>query len=502
MKWTSLALVCLCLFPAAVSAQTTTLRPYEPVEGSLDGDSVSYSFTGRTGEPLSFRVTATSGDLDPVLTIRGTSGQVVISNDDYDYPENTDALLQAVTIPDFGTYTAVVSAFGDTAGGFTLTMLPGYALAWPHDDPTQTPGWTVGETALEESEDGLTFGPSEGNLAVALNPDVMPPADFFGQAQVQNLSGSDWSTGLAARVQSAQEYVLFLVNGRGEWRFSVQTPEGERVIRDWTRHPNIRADLASFTVGMLAAGSSYDLFFNGNILGRISDSTYTDAGELGLVVGRTRSTAQVSGRFNNLSATIPDISEQGPLITQPLLLGTGNAMVIDLQRRMLIPGTGQLVLNLPESFSQYTRPGVNTIGLASNLTFSDFAMGTTVYADSVTGALGGCGLILRMSEPTRYVLAFIDGKGGYGMSQREGDTFSEGIYAESPNWSNTTGHHLLVTAVGPELHYYVDGIYAGTLETDLLSGGVGNAVVNFESADTSCRFQNTWLWRSDEPTGS
>ncbi len=57
-----------------------------------------------------------------------------------------------------------------------------------------------------------------------------------------------------------------------------------------------------------------------------------------------------------------------------------------------------------------------------------------------------------------------------------------------------------MVAVGPVLHLYVDGGYVGALETGLESGGLGNAVVNFESADTSCRFQNTWLWRSEEPT--
>lgn len=498
MKVVLIALLCLCLTQASITAQNTALTLFVPIEGSLDGNSVSYSFTGRTGEPLSFRVVATSGDLDPIITIRGTNGQVIITNDDYHYPENTDALIQAITIPDFGTYTAVVSAFDNTAGDFTLTMLPGYALEWPHDNPTQTPGWAVGETEIEAGDNGLTFGPVEGTIAVALNEEVEPPADFFGQIRVQGLSGSDWAVGLTARAQSAQEYVLFLVNARGEWRFSVQTPDGERVIRDWSRHPNIRADLASFTVGVLAAGSSYDLFFNGNILGRISDATYTEAGLFGLAVGRTRSAAQVTATFSDLRATIPDISEGGPLVTQPLHVGTGNAMVIDLQRRMLIPGTGQLVLNLTESFSQYTRPGVNTLALASGLTFSDFAMGTTVYADSITGALGGCGLILRMTEPTRYLLAYIDGQGGYGLSERDGSTFRDGLYAEAARWDRSIGHHLLVTAVGPELHYYVDGHYVGTLETELLSGGVGNAVVNFESADTSCRFQNTWLWRSAE----
>ncbi len=500
MKRGLIVVLWLALIAVQIDAQAAgALVPFEPVEGSLDGDSASYSFTGRTGEPLSFRVEATSGDLDPMLTIRGTNGQVVIGNDDYDYPNSPDALLQAFSIPDFGTYTAVVSAFGETAGDYRLTLLPGYALEWESEDATLTPGWAVGDTALEASDDGVTFGPTDSAVAVALHDGTTPPANFFAQATVQDVGGSDWSVGLAARAQSDQAYYLFLVNSSGEWRYSVQTPDGEQVIHDWTRHPSIRADLQSFTVGLLAAGSGFDLFFNGNILGRVSDSTYREAGQLGLAVRRTRAGAAVTARFSDLRVTIPDGDDEGPLVTQPLLVGTGNAMVIELQRRMLIPGTGQLVLNLPESFSQYTRPGVNLLGLASGLTFGDFAIGATVYADSVTGALGGCGLVLRMTEPTRYLLAYIDGLGGYGLSERDGEAFLPGLYGESDDWNASAGHHLLVVAVGPVLHLYVDGGYVGALETGLESGGLGNAVVNFESADTSCRFQNTWLWRSEEP---
>lgn len=503
MKRSFILVLWLALLAVQIDAQAGgTLLPFEPAEGSLDGDSVSYTFTGRTGEPLSFRVEALSGNLDPMLTIRGINGQVVASNDDYQYPDSPDALLQAFTIPDFGTYTAVVSAFGDTTGDYRLSLLPGYALEWQDEDATRAPGWTAGDADIEVSDDGLTFGPTDTNIAVALRDNTAPPTDFFGQATVQQVSGGDWSVGLAARAQSDQEYYLFLVNHRGEWRFSVQTPDGEQVLRDWTRHPSIRADLPSFTVGLLAAGSGFDLFFNGNILGHVSDSTYREAGQLGLAVGRTRAIATIRAHFSDLRVTIPEGDGEGPLVTQPLLVGTGNAMVMELQRRMLIPGTGTLVLNLPESFSQYTRPGVNLLALASGLTFRDFALGTTVYTDSVTGALGGCGLILRMTEPTRYLLAYIDGQGGYGLSERDDGAFAPGLYAESANWNPTAGHHLLVVAVGPELHYYVDGNYVGSLETELESGGVGNAVVNFETADTSCRFQNTWLWQSEEPVNT
>lgn len=505
MKMRILLVLWLALLGARVEAQTATgtVTLFEPVEGTLDSDSVSFTFTGRAGEPLSFRVEATSGDLDPVLTIRGLNGRSIISNDDYDYPANEDSLLQAITIPEFGTYTAVVSAFGGTSGDFRLTMLPGYALPWAHGNATEMDGWTLDGEAVDAGDDGLAFAPAEGEVvAVALNEDTTPPADFFAQARVHSLSGNDWAAGIVARAQSEQEYYLFLVNGRGEWRFSVETPDGETVIRDWSRHPSIRADLPSFTLSLLAAGSGFDLFFNGNILGHVSDSTYREPGALGLALGRTRPLAPVTGRFDDLRVTLPDRSDGGPLVTQPLLLGTGSAMAVELQQRLLIPGTGQLVLNVGESFSQYTRPGITILGLASGLTFADFAIGSTVYNTSASGALGGCGLILRQSEPTRYLLAYMDGQGGFGLAERDGENFLPGLFTESVAWNRANGTHLLVVAIGPELHYYVNGTYVGSLETELASGTVGNAVVNFEPADTSCRFQNTWLWRSDEPANA
>src|SRR5690606_2479466 len=100
--------------------------------------------------------------------------------------------------------------------------------------------------------------PADGqSLVVALNDELTPPADFFAQVRVSDLPGTDWSVGLVARAQADDEYYLFLVNARGEWRFSAQTPDGERVVRDWNRHPSIRADLPTFTVGLLAAGSGF-----------------------------------------------------------------------------------------------------------------------------------------------------------------------------------------------------------------------------------------------------
>lgn len=491
-------LLALGLLALQVNAQATgELRRFVPQAGDLDDGPQTYRFTANTGEPLSFIVQTTEGDLDPVLTLRDRSGQVLIGNDDYNYPDSRDALLEAVTIPEFGTYTLTVSAFGGTSGAYEVAMLPGYSDLSIHEDFADTGAWSVaGDGALEGADEGLRLAlGQETPVTVAFSEAVSPPEDFFAQVSVSNLGAGGWSVGLAARAQSDEEYYLFLVNDRAEWRFSLHTADGERVLRDWTRHPAIRTDQARFTLGLLAADSGFETFFNGNILGRVSDTTIPDAGRLGPAVGRTRVSTGIAATFDDLVVTTPRDVDNG-LLAQQLIPGTPNAMVTELQRRRLIPGSGQIVLNVGESYSEYTRPGVNILPIASGLTFADFAIGTTVYPDSVTGALGGCGLVMRSVDPTHYLLAYIDGQGGFGLSERDGDTFSPGPYAEAENWNATAGHRLLIIALGNRLHYYVDGRYVGELQTEIASGSIGNAVVNFEPADTSCRFQNTWLWQA------
>jgi len=498
VKRAFLVLAVIAVTALRLDAQAdNTLTRFVPRSGEIDGEPQTFQFTGNTGEPLSFVVEATSGNLDPVLTLRDRSGQIIASNDDYNYPDSRDALLEAVTIPEFGTYTLSVSAFGNTRGEFEVTLLPGYSELAHNDDFEDVEAWkATGDGAIEDADGALILAlGQETPHTVAFNEALTPPADFFAQVTATNPGVSGWTVGLAARAQSEDEYYLFLVNDRAEWRFSLQTADGERVLRDWTRHPAIRADQPRFTLGLLAADSMLEAYFNGNILGRLSDNTITAAGQLGLVVGRTRVQTGIASTFDDLYVTTP--READGLIAQIIPSGTPNTTVTELQRRRLIPGSGQIVLNVGESFSEYTRPGVNILPIASGLTFADFAIGTTVYPDSITGALGGCGLVVRSVDPTHYLLAYFDGQGGVGMSERDGDTFLPGLYIEVDNWNATAGHRLLVIALGNTLHYYVDGRYVGELQTELESGGVGNAVVNFETADTSCRFQNTWLWRAD-----
>jgi hypothetical protein len=83
-----------------------------------------YYFDGLRGEVVSIRVSSTGGDLDPVLTIVDTAGDVLLGQDDEG--GSRDIHIGALSIPQSGRYYVIVARFGyslgSTTGGFDLSV--------------------------------------------------------------------------------------------------------------------------------------------------------------------------------------------------------------------------------------------------------------------------------------------------------------------------------------------------------------------------------------------
>ena len=127
-----IAFLVAAIFP--IHAQDTALQVGSTVDGSLSaGETHRYSFVALEFTLVSFRVEALAGELDPVLEVFDSSGDLIVSNDDYDYPDSRDAALQAFVFPQTGTYTVAVSAFGESGGDYRLHLLPGYDKLALHD---------------------------------------------------------------------------------------------------------------------------------------------------------------------------------------------------------------------------------------------------------------------------------------------------------------------------------------------------------------------------------
>ena len=494
-------IIVLLMTVAVVSAQETLILA-TPVNGSVGaGESQAWTFNARTGEVLSFIVQAASESLDPVLTLSSSSdGVTLIRNDDYDYPASSDALLEAIMIPRTGTYTATVSAFGSTTGDYTLTMLPGYAQISGSENFNGANGWqTADDSALQtETLDGqlvlaMTGIGSEG---VARDSSLEELADYYAQVRVTSVRGSvGWQVGMTLRQQNQENYYAVLVNSDGLWRFVVRTSQGETVLRDWGPHPAIGIGATSFTLGALVTGANFEFFYDGQYIGQVIDSTFSLGGQTGLFVGTGEVLdAEVRAQFDDLLFTTPFQTSSGGVFPQQLVGGSPQATVQELQRRRLIPTRGDMALTAGESFGQSVRPGVSRFPLGRGLTFGSFAYGATIDIQASSTGLAGCGLVFHNVNDNEYSIAYLDQTGGYGLSRRVNDEFQPGIFGQNPALS-ADAHDLLVIANGDILYYYIDGQHVGTLDTPVLEGSIGNAVVNFDPIDTTCQFTETWLWR-------
>jgi hypothetical protein len=479
------------------------LQPLTPVIGLIEpGGTQDWLHIAQSGSVWSFIVESETDGFDPIITIRNSDGEVVIANDDYDYTVSETAMLEAVTMPRTDTYEVVVSGFADSSGEYSLTMLPGYvqiAFAEPFDAAGDWKALTEGLTA--DVSDGSLELQIAGidTVGVAYSADTPFVDDFYAEVRIAEINARlGWTVGLTIRQQNTDVYYLALLNDQGFWRFLVHTVDGFQVLRDWTTHPAIRPGVTTFTMGVLARGGGFDLFYDSQFVGQVSDATIKSAGGVGVVAG----TASAIGsenvtRIDSLYITKPLLVNGRVVLPQRLVLGSPNATAKELERRHLIPAGGELVLTIDESTARDVDPGVSRFILGRGQTYENFVLGSLITLQASSDGLGGCGLVVRNEDDTHYTVAYIDRMGSYGLAQRNGEAFRAGIFGDGLA-QNTNSHHLLVIASGDTMYYYVDGVYRGALDNPAVAGEIGNAVVNFDPIDTTCQFQNMWLWRWTE----
>jgi hypothetical protein len=485
--------------PAAQAQQQLSL--YTPVNGSIDaGETQAWQFAAQSGEVLSLLVEAGSGDFDPVLTISDRAGNTLTSNDDYAYPETRDSLLEAITIPRTESYTLTVSGFNGTAGDYRLTVFSGFAQIAERDGFGSDSDWQPLDESLAASlSDGqLTLtavGASQRGLAVGA---LQPLANVAARVLIQSVNNpTGWTVGITAR-RNGSDYYLFEVNDEGLWRFSLVQDGEATVLRDWINHPNIVPGKTTFSLSLLANGAGFEFFYDDGFIGTVSDTTLTQAGEVGLMVGTTTAQeTETTAVFSDLVLTTPLLIDGERIIPQELTVADGPIMEQALQRRHVVSAAGSMSLTVPESSVEYARPGVQRLMLGRGVTYTNFTMGATVELRPALSRPVGCGLVFRFADETDYTLAFLDAMGGYGVSLRQGENFMPGLFGENAEFAGGGTHHLLIIADETTVYYYVDGQYVGFYENPPQEGQVGTAVVNFEGIDNACRFTDLWLWEWD-----
>ena len=497
-------IACLLGSVSTIYAQDTVLRVGSAVDGELAaGETQRYSLTALELSLLSLRVEALSGGLDPLLEIFDQEGRLVVSNDDYDYPTERDAAIQAFVIPRTSTYTIAVRAFGDSAGAYRLHVLPGYDRLIMREAPVDSANWEVvySDTVLSVS-DSSAFALEMRGLAqsaglVGLH---LPIEDelYFEIAFGQVSSPAVWQVGLLFRYLSPTQFHRLLLSKRGFWR--VDRVDGAEItpLRKWTAHPAIRPGEGDFRLGALVSGGHVDVVYNGQVVGSAWDRAPQRPGSLGVaLMTDERIGGAVSFVVAETLVTAPTrVGER--LIFPPRLVTRGYyAMANTLARQQLVPVGGEIKLAVTESSVARARSGISRLPIASNFSFAQFALGASLTLDVRTVQNGGCGLYFHYNDDDNYTLAYVTSHGDYGVSRRTAAGFEPGIYGNQ-GVADGEEHDMLVIVGDETIHYYLDERYVGSLDSIPRIGGVGISAVNYDEVRTGCLFKDLWLLSLDD----
>jgi hypothetical protein len=500
VKKVCFVVVAFLLFSTAtIQAQSDDLVLFVPIDGVLNANASNlYTFTAREGMILSFLAQAQDTALDPILSIQNTRGETIISNDDYDYPNRTDALIEAFTAPQTATYTLTVSGHSNTQGAYRVEMFAGYPTIVLLDnfasstdvliaDESESAVSQVLEGALQLSQNGI-----QQQLRV-IHPRSQY-ADFFATVSIKNIADRNgWAVGMLLRFQNPENYYQVQVNSRGAWRFVLVQNGQESIIRDWTPHPAIVAGKINFELSILALGNGFDVLVDAQYVGTVTDSNIPNSGTMGFMVQTANAAnSDISAQFDDFAITVPTTLNNQPLIPQEIVAGSNTYIARQLQHFGMIPLGGSMVLDLAETTAFFGNDGISVVPLARGSQFENFVYSAVVASQSISDGLAGCGITARQTDDN-YVLAYADNTGGYGLAVRSGEAFTTSNFGQYP--ALQVQYWLLMIANGSRVYLYVDGKYITQIEHTASTGGVGNAVLNYVRLDTNCRFRNVWLWQ-------
>ena len=490
--------ICL-LLPGIQRVQAQELSINNSIQSSLAADEEQrFAFTAREGQLLSF--IARSDDMDSILQIEDLNGNIVLSNDDYDYPDTLDAIIEGFVAPYSGSYTLVVDGYGSSSGNYELTMLNGYSSLVLTDDfdsgddwqavsldPVNVPTFNVVNGTANLFQDGIDI------IGMAAGYSIDSPV-YFARVAIDSISdNAGWRAGIVFGYQNERNFHRAVVNHRGAWRLVAVRNSEEIVLRDWNVHPAITPDTRSFSLSVLVNGNNFDIFYDDQYIGSGSDTNYSN-GQIGIVTESIDAIgSEVTVRFDNLVVTEPTLISGEPIFPDNIVDDGTNATIRELEQRLLIPPGGEMAFTLSESFAQYNRQGINRFEIGNGRRATNFAIGTRVSRANTIES-NACGIVIRDDGAENYVLAYVDNSGGFGISERSGAEFIQNVY--NLRTDNSSPPHDMVLIVRDEmLHYYLNGTHAASLEIGIREGAIAEAVVNFDTVNTNCQFNNLWVWQ-------
>ncbi len=505
---------------AAPTAQgVLTFGDPTPITGALNdaAPEVLYAFDCFRGNPGSVVVRVTSGNLRVNLSVQDGTGAILKQGG----MVRPDVAVLALFEPTGdGLCTLTLSREGNTAGEYTLRLLPGYDRLDVFD---RFDGGDMGLEWPPYTSDAEISGIIEqGQMKLQIMTDnwlayTVPNAaeertwsDFYIQADF-TIEGSPsyYEYGFVLRTtgQVSPFYALTL-SSDGDWSLAWYGENDEwEAIQKWTVSPVIDGTDHNPRVAVWVQGNVFRLYFNNRFVGEVTDpNSRRLEGGFGLASGTLRDQKDTLTVYvDNLVVTVPAGGGAPPLpntgagstgapaqaTAAPMggllgALGQGNqaapqptqapnsagprmltswqsddpqTIVQELQSMGLVPPNGTLSLTVPSSYGDTSNAGFSYYTMGEGKTFRNFVLSfDTRLLQGATES--GCGMFFRDTDTYNAdAIIFADGSFLLGEWDAQGDLTDASVlqYSDAVKEGLGETNRVVVVANEAQVTMFVNG---------------------------------------------
>lgn len=491
-----------------------------PQSGRLDASvpQISYAFECYAGGVGSLIVQTTSGDLLVEAVLQDAAGAAFARGTVVQGAPGV-TVAEAFTMPADGACRVTLSRRGDTAGTFTVRLLPGFAqlTKWDTFAPVTDDLHMEWEPYASQNMTVTTFREqlrievmTDNLLAYALPAgDDLIWTDSYIQADfvIQN-TPSYFEYGFVLRTDEEND-TFYAVTFSSDGDYSVYYFNGDWIaVQDWTVNAAIDVTDTTPRVAVLLQGNRFLLFFNNRFVAEVIDSNYYASTGLSGLAAATgpEQTDALTVFMDNLVITLPyslqttvtpitgqDIAQptptkpgllgglgtiRTPTPTIPLLVPTSTPalssrfparvqrwssntpadIVGELAQAGAVPAGGSIALTVPSSYGDTSNKGFSSYPLGQGKVFRNFVLGFD--ARLIYGNVeAGCGMYFRGNEDSDTAMVFADGWALLGEWDAEGTLLDSSVLdqfsAVIPGIGAT--NRLLVVAQADAVALYVNG---------------------------------------------
>ncbi|MBE9062592.1 PPC domain-containing protein [cf. Phormidesmis sp. LEGE 11477] len=231
---------------AGIAHQAALAQVVIQQEGRLAPVEDTYSFEAEAGQIMTIELQ--SEEFDPILVLKGPSGEVLISNDDYGGTLNSTIVIE---LSEAGTYSAIASSFSGLGGSYQIEVRPAseyeqvfsraynYSISEDFADAVEAYSAAI---ALDDTDPGAYLGRAESRINLAyINSEieVTNPSDL-PQSTIEAVV-SDYQT--AADLLEQQGETASAMSLRQEAQFFLGADQTPSTANSPLSRPNPEQDV-------------------------------------------------------------------------------------------------------------------------------------------------------------------------------------------------------------------------------------------------------------------